>query len=293
MSSSISHDLNTYLNSLGKVPVLTKEAQILHCRKIQAWVKWEGGQENAPPRVRRQGQHSMNVMVRTNLRLVVSVAKKYTSRGLDFADLIQEGNLGLIRGLERFDPSRGYAFTTYSYWWIRQSMNRAIQLYSRSIRIPVNIWETVVTIRKYAYEFTGKNMRSPTTSEIAAHLSIPPDKVQHILDVYTVTRCASLDAPINIDSSIGDLISNPTDSAELSPDLYVADSDRTRLIREAIAKLTPIEQAVINRHFFDNLTVVETSRVLDINRTKVSYIRARALNKLKLRLGRIGLYHLE
>ena len=135
MSSS---EFSQYLTDIGRFPVLSRESQLRHCQNIHRWVNWEGGRDAAPKNVHRSGSRSLETMVRTNLRLVVSIAKKYTGKGVDLQDLIQEGNIGLIRGLEMFDPTRGYQVSTYCYWWVRQGITRAIHSYARTIRMPIN-----------------------------------------------------------------------------------------------------------------------------------------------------------
>ncbi|MEB3296358.1 MAG: sigma-70 family RNA polymerase sigma factor, partial [Cyanobacteriota bacterium] len=182
-----------YLTEIGRLPVLTKEAQLLHCRRINEWCTWPEGREKAPTRVIRNGKRSMDLMVRTNLRLVVSIAKKYQHRGLDLTDLIQEGNLGLIRGLELFDPSRGYAVTTYAYWWIRQAITRAIHTHARAIRLPINTHELITRIQRFTNQFTAAEGRAPSYPEIAEAVETSPERVAQVLQTHTTTVCCSLD----------------------------------------------------------------------------------------------------
>ena len=145
MSSS---EFSQYLTDIGRFPVLSRESQLRHCQAIHRWVHWEGGRECAPKGA-TMGARSLDTMVKTNLRLVVSIAKKYQSKGVALEDLIQEGNIGLIRGLELFDPSRGYQVSTYCYWWVRQGVTRAIHSYARTIRMPINSHELLVKIRRH------------------------------------------------------------------------------------------------------------------------------------------------
>ena len=135
MSSS---ELSQYLTDIGRFPVLSRESQLRHCQAIHRWVHHEGGRAAAPRNIQRVGARSLETMVKTNLRLVVSIAKKYTNKGVALEDLIQEGNIGLIRGLELFDPARGYQVSTYCYWWVRQGVTRAIHSYARTRSVPGN-----------------------------------------------------------------------------------------------------------------------------------------------------------
>ena len=141
--------MTSYLGEIGRIPILTKELQLIHCRRIRVWLDWPEGRDKAPRKVQRQGKRSLELMTTSNLRLVVSIAKKFTHRGLDLLDLVQEGNLGLIRGLEMFDPTRGYAVSTYVYWWIRQSITRALQLTSRTIRLPCQVVDCYNKAQKF------------------------------------------------------------------------------------------------------------------------------------------------
>ena len=184
--------LNTYLAQVGRYPVLTKEAQLLHCRRIHTWQNHPGGRDSAPPRIARAGRRAMEIMARTNLRLVVSVAKKYQNRGLDLCDLIQEGNLGLIRGLELYDPTRGYAFSTYAYWWIRQAVTRAIYTHGRPIRMPINSHEVLAKLRKASSHFRAEHGTTPTVPQLSELTGLTPERIESVTQTYNVTQCLSL-----------------------------------------------------------------------------------------------------
>lgn len=206
--------LNTYFAAVGRYPVLTREAQLLHCRNIHTWYNWPDGRDNAPRRITRAGHRSVDLMVNTNLRLVINVAKKYQNRGLELCDLIQEGNFGLIRGLELYDPARGYAFSTYAYWWIRQSVSRAICNYGRTIRIPINSHEVLAKVRKAGSTFRAEHGTAPSLAQLSELTGLTPERIESVTQTFAVTQCLSLnkatvDGPER--SELLDLIPSPAD----------------------------------------------------------------------------------
>ena len=160
-------EIHSYLTEIGRHPVLSREAQLRHCRRIHDWIHHEDGRDAAPASTQRYGRRSMEAMTTTNLRLVVSIAKRYQGRGLELADLIQEGNIGLIRGLELYDPTRGYAVSTYAYWWIRQAITRSIHAQSRHIRLPINTHELIARIQRFITEHASTHGQAPSVVEIA------------------------------------------------------------------------------------------------------------------------------
>lgn len=284
-----SSELNTYLNSIGRLPVLTKEAQLRHCRRIHTWMKWPEGRANAPEHVARAGRRSMDVMIRTNLRLVVSIARKYLGRGLELADLIQEGNLGLIRGLELFDPTRGYAVSTYSYWWIRQSITRAIHTHARVIRLPINTHETLTRIRRFTYDFHHTNGRAPSLPEISEALGYTPERIQQVLTVCEVTNCGSLDAPSTDDGqTILSLIPNAEDTASNTPEVALLHTTETELLAQALSLLTEEENLIIQGVCFDSRSMQDVADDLQITRSRVQQVKNRAFNRLRLFIGAQG-----
>ena len=282
MSNSEIHD---YLTEVGRHPVLSKETQLLHCRRIHAWVNYEGGRDAAPPNVRRAGERSMEVMTRTNIRLVVSIAKRYQNRGLDLADLIQEGSLGLIRGLELFDPTRGYAVTTYSYWWIRQAMTRAIHQYARQIRIPINTHELIGRIQRFTNEHTALHGRAPTFTEIAEATDTTPERVAQVLQTHTTTVCSSLDAvAMDGTSPLVDFLANPPGTNGTEPDEFVLATAAREDVTAALEHLSYTEAHIIRGRFFDGRTLRDISEDLGFTRSRAGQVQRAALNKLRLRL---------
>lgn len=283
--ASSSSDLTIYLNEIGRFPVLTKEAQLLHCRRIHTWVNWEGGRDQAPRSVIRAGKRSMDVMIRTNLKLVVSIARKYNNRGLDLSDLIQEGTLGMIRSLELYDPARGYAFSTYAYWWIRQSTNRAIHMFSRSIRIPVSSHETVASILKFSAHFASTQGRQPTQLELALHLGVTPERVRHILDTHALTACISLDALCSPEGdSFISLRPNDEETVSNSPEVALQEEVRYTMVSEALENLEPMQAEVVKRQYLMRQPVAEVCESMGIPRAKMLTLRQKGLEELRMQL---------
>lgn len=281
--------INDYLTQIGRHPVLSKEAQLRHCRRIHAWVHHEDGRDAAPLHIRRAGSRSMDVMVRTNLRLVVSIAKRYQKRGLDLADLIQEGNLGLIRGLELFDPTRGYAVSTYAYWWIRQAITRAIHTHGRTIRLPINTHELITRIQRFSGEFSAKQGRTPTIHEIAAAVDLTPERVCVVLESNFATVCCSLDVIATEGSSaLVDLLANPVGTNGTEPDEFLLATTAQDDIRAAMDHLTENEAHIIQEHFFDGRTLREISDDLGFTRSRAGQVQRTALNKLRAHLAPKG-----
>lgn len=277
--------LHYYLSEVGRYPVLTREAQLLHCRRIQAWVNWPGGRAAAPLRVRRLGQRSMDAMVTTNIRLVISIAKRYQNRGIDLPDLIQEGTLGLVRGLELFDPARGYAFSTYSYWWIRQSISRAIYNSARTIRLPINVQDTSAKIHRTTSRFTSENGRAPTLDELASELDLTPERITETLFYTAITDCGSLDTLCQLsDATLLDVLTAAEPTASESPERALALTERDTLLHRALTKLDPQQRAVIQAVHFDKRSRQELATELGMSRHCVTAIYKKALNKLRVEL---------
>ena len=284
-------DLSTYLTSIGRHPILTKELQLLHSRRIRAWVTYEGGKEAAPNNIRRAGMRSMEVMVSTNLRLVVSIAKKYQNRGVDLLDLIQEGNLGLIRGLELFDPSRGYQLSTYAYWWVRQAISRTIYTKSRLIRIPINMQELLGKINSYIDQTMSQRGILPSHAELAEALKVSQKRLDSVIDHSLMTSVFSLDS--KSDSTTGEpskaLIEQIADSNQLAIEEVVERETQTAIIESSMEVLSTLEARVVQGLYMHGMTYKELSQEIGLSGSRIGQIKVKALKKMRIRLPRVNL----
>lgn len=282
-------DIQAYLTQIGRLPILSRESQLRHCRHIYAWVHHPDGRANAPKNVRRLGVRSLDIMTRTNLRLVVSIAKRYQGRGLDLADLIQEGNLGLIRGLELFDPTRGYTVSTYCYWWIRQAINRALHTSARMVRMPISTLETLSRVRRFCSQYAHTHGHPPTSQEIADALNITIQRLSMIIDAHEETNCLSLDTSITHDgNTLLEVIPNSTSSPSNEPDLFLEVTENTETLSEALTFLTPEETQLIESIFFHHRTQREIAPELGVSPSRVGQLQRDALRKLRYYLAQNG-----
>ena len=257
--------VKTYLKEIGRVPLLT------------------AGQEMALAKAARAGDaEARRALSEANLRLVVSVAKRYAGRGLPFLDLIQEGNLGLMKAAEKFEPERGFKFSTYATWWIRQSITRAIADQGRTIRIPVHLVESINRVKKTAGDLLHKNGRESTVEEIAAALDMEPDKVRELLQLSQ--EPISLETPVGEeeDAHLEDFIQDE------DAGVPVDEAGRQLLRREllhVLKSLTPREERVITLRFGLEdgraRTLEELGKEFNVTRERVRQIEAKALRKLR------------
>lgn len=265
--SPLSDDsVKMYLREIGRVPLLTAKEEIELARRIK-----------------EDDITAKRKLVRHNLRLVVSIAKKYINRGLPFLDLIQEGNLGLIRAAEKFDPERGYKFSTYATWWVRQGITRSLSDKSRTIRVPVHMVETINKFKKIARKLGQELNRRPTEDELAEVMEVSSAKIKEI--VAAMRTPVSLESPINNedDGKLEDFIADPNQA--IKPELAATENLLADDILRVLDTLTQKEKAVIQLRFgIDNgqeRTLEEVGRMLRITRERVRQLEFRALKKLR------------
>ena len=257
-----------YLREIGKIPLLSNEEEVDLAYRI---VKGE--------------KKAKDKMVEANMRLVVSIAKRYSGRGLDFLDLIQEGNTGLLRAVEKFDPDKGFKFSTYATWWIRQAITRAIADQARTIRIPVHMVETINKVLRATRKLTNELNREPTVEEIAKEMGMEPEKIDYVMKIKQ--DIASLDATVgrdgdDEDSVLGDFIE---DEGRVSPE----DAAAAQMLKEQIAKilssLSEREQKVVKLRFGIGggrpHTLEEVGAEFSVTRERIRQIEAKALSKLR------------
>ncbi len=262
---AIDDPVRLYLKEIGRVPLLTADREKELAERMLA------GDEDAKVE-----------LVEANLRLVVSIAKRYVGRGMFFLDLIQEGNMGLMKAVDKFDYTKGYKFSTYATWWIRQAITRAIADQARTIRIPVHMVETIHKVSRISRQLLQENGREPTADEIGERISMSPEKVREIMKI--AQDPVSLETPIGEeeDSHLGDFI--PDDDTP-SP----AEATSTSILREELERqlhtLTPREEHVIKLRFglYDGRTrtLEEVGKEFDITRERIRQIEAKALRKLR------------
>ena len=257
-----------YLREIGKIPLLTPEEEA-----------------DLAQRIVKGDKKAKDKMVESNMRLVVSIAKRYGGRGLDFLDLIQEGNTGLLRAVEKFDPDKGFKFSTYATWWVRQAITRAIADQARTIRIPVHMVETINKVLRTTRKLTAELNREPTNEEIAKALDMEPEKIDYVMRIKQ--DIASLDASIgregdDEDSVLGDFVE---DEERDSPEDSAANQILKEQISEIIATVTDREQKIIRLRFGIGggrpHTLEEVGAEFDVTRERIRQIEAKALSKLR------------
>ena len=283
-----SDPISWYLSTIGRVPLLTPAEEIELGNQVQAMMRLvednrEAEYSDQEKRTIRLGRRSKERMMKANLRLVVSVAKKYQGKGLELLDLIQEGSLGLERAVEKFDPTRGYKFSTYAFWWIRQSMTRAIACQSRTIRLPVHLAERLSAVRKVSLDLAHKLGAMPSRKEIAEAMEMPIEELDSLLRQALTT--SSLDAPVNGEegrSFLGDLIA---DNSQAEPLEQVERSIHHEQLGRWLSHLTDQERQVLELRFGlegeERHTLAEIGRMLDVSRERVRQVELKALRKLR------------
>ncbi|MDD1416433.1 RNA polymerase sigma factor, RpoD/SigA family [Dolichospermum sp. ST_con] len=305
--------VRTYLREIGRVPLLSREQEIIYGKQVQQMMalleakealskeidhepslsEWAARVEQSETELNHlmtQGKRAKQKMIEANLRLVVAIAKKYQKRNMEFLDLIQEGTLGLERGVEKFDPMRGYKFSTYAYWWIRQAITRAIAQQGRTIRLPIHITEKLNKIKKVQRELAQTLGRSPSPTEIAKELELEPAQIREYLNMAR--------QPVSLDVRVGE--NQDTELQEMleddgpSPEYYTTQEFLRQDLNSLLAELTPQQRQVVALRFGledgNELSLAKVGERLNLSRERVRQLEHQALAHLRRRRANVKEY---
>lgn len=256
--------LKIYFHEIEKVPLLTLDEEKEIAKRIL-----EGDEE------------AKKTLIEANLRLVITIAKKYLNRGLEFSDLIQEGNLGLIKAVEKFDYKLDYRFSTYAAWWIKNSIIRAIANNGKTIRIPVHMNELINEFRKVEQKLSSELGREPNITEVASLMNISIKELEHIKNVMQNTL--SLDEPVgeNGENTVLDLYADSRVDEGTDFDINLERQDLKIIVNDALERLTIEERNFINERYYKNKTLEECSQALKVSHSRAKYIQVRVIEKLR------------
>jgi len=302
--------VRAYLRDIGRIPLLEHDEEILLGRKVQRLMQIKEAESELEVkdneslakvlglstkelrRELRDGEKAKDKMVTANLRLVVSVAKKYTKRNMELLDIIQEGTIGLVRGVEKFDPGRGYKFSTYAYWWIRQGITRAIAEKSRAIRLPIHVTENLNKLKKAQRELSQINGAMPNVFQLSDHLGLTVDEIKDLM--CKARQPASLEIKIgeNRDTSLMDLLE---DSKQIPDDLLEAACIKDDIC-EMISDLPEMQAAVISMRYgigsdvLEPMSMTAIGQVLNMSRDRVRTLEHKALKSLRQESAKVSEY---
>ena len=295
MSVKLSGDsVRSYLRDIGRIPLLEHEEEILLGRQVQRLMEIKAIEEDDKAAVlgitqkelRKQikdGERAKDKMVTANLRLVVSVAKKYTKRNMELLDIIQEGTIGLVRGVEKFDPGRGYKFSTYAYWWIRQGITRAIAEKSRAIRLPIHVTENLNKLKKAQRELSQMNGYMPNVFQLSDHLGLTVDEIKDLMCKARQPTSLEIKIGENRDTALIDLLEDETQLPDMLLDQQFIKED----IRELITELPEMQAAVISMRYgigdemLEPMSMTAIGQVLNMSRDRVRTLEHKALKALR------------
>tara|TARA_Y100000004_G_scaffold197260_1_gene270736 strand:+ start:1823 stop:2764 length:942 start_codon:yes stop_codon:yes gene_type:complete len=293
--------VRSYLRDIGRIPLLEHDEEILLGRKVQRLMEIKACEELANTATKedlagvlgmtvkdlkreiREGEKAKDKMVTANLRLVVSVAKKYTKRNMDLLDIIQEGTIGLVRGVEKFDPGRGYKFSTYAYWWIRQGITRAIAEKSRAIRLPIHVTENLNKLKKAQRELSQMNGEIPNVFELSEYLNLSVDEIKDLMCKARQPTSLEIKIGENRDTALIDLLEDKTQLPELLLEQQFIKED----IRELINDLPEMQAAVISMRYgigdemLEPMSMTAIGQILNMSRDRVRTLEHKAIKALR------------
>jgi len=294
--------VRSYLRDIGRIPLLAHDEEILLGRKVQKLMELETQMKELEldieglakawdlpvkqiKRELRDGRKAKEAMVTANLRLVVSVAKKYTKRNMELLDIIQEGTIGLVRGVEKFDPGRGYKFSTYAYWWIRQGITRAIAEKSRAIRLPIHVTENLNKLKKAQRELSQINGYMPSVFQLAERMELTVDDIKDLMCKARQPTSLEIKIGENRDTALIDLLEDETQLPEMILERNCIKED----MRELILELPEMQAAVISMRYgigseiLEPMSMTAIGQLLNMSRDRVRTLEHKALRELKTR----------